>query len=171
MNTRLRAMFCDHLSILRGKYLPNSKIGTDSSRFCRSTFGVHYDKDLLDAPGAMMMQGLPDMELRWEEADIREGWERSTQVVLGDLYDDAAHPWACAQGGVETCNHRLGRTWITPKVGIELEAFALQADDTGRLRPYDTPGAVVYGTGMMSDPLRFNDRFGNARNSWDFRWI
>ena len=78
MNTRLRAMFCDHLSILRGKYLPNSKIGTDSSRFCRSTFGVHYDKDLLDAPGAMMMQGLPDMELRWNEGDIREGWERST---------------------------------------------------------------------------------------------
>ena len=65
------------------EYLPNSKIGTDSSRFCRSTFGVHYDKDLLDAPGAMMMQGLPDMELRWEESDIREGWERSTQVVLG----------------------------------------------------------------------------------------
>ena len=85
MNTRLRAMFCDHLSILRGKYLPNSKIGTDSSRFCRSTFGVHYDKDLLDAPGAMMMQGLPDMELRWNEGDIREGWERSThkQKVIG----------------------------------------------------------------------------------------
>ena len=64
----------------------------------------------------MMMQGLPDMELRWEEADIREGWERSTQVVLGDLYDDAGAPLGLLpKGGVETCNHRLGRTTITPK--------------------------------------------------------
>ena len=158
MNTRLRAMFCDHLSILRGKYLPNSKIGTDSSRFCRSTFGVHYDKDLLDAPGAMMMQGLPDMELRWEEADIREGWERSTQVVLGDLYDDAGAPLGlCPRGALKRAITAWGAHGLRPKVGIELEAFALQADDTGRLRPYDTPGAVVYGTGMMSDPLRFND--------------
>ena len=158
MNTRLRAMFCDHLSILRGKYLPNSKIGTDSSRFCRSTFGVHYDKDLLDAPGAMMMQGLPDMELHWEEADIREGWERSTQVVLGDLYDDAGAPLGlCPRGALKRAITAWGAHGLRPKVGIELEAFALQADDTGRLRPYDTPGAVVYGTGMMSDPMRFND--------------
>ena len=26
MNTRLRALFCDHLSIMRGKYLPGSRI-------------------------------------------------------------------------------------------------------------------------------------------------
>ena len=45
-----------------------------------------------------------------------------------------------------------------PKVGIELEAFALQADDNGRLVPYDAPGGVVYGTGPFADPLRFNDR-------------
>ncbi|HSG56044.1 MAG TPA: glutamine synthetase, partial [Paracoccaceae bacterium] len=66
MNDRLRAVFCDHLSIIRGKYLPGSKIGDHETRFCRSTFGVHYDKDLLPAPGAMMMEGLPDMELRWK---------------------------------------------------------------------------------------------------------
>ncbi len=35
----------------------------------------------------MMKQGLPDMELRWRAEDIRDGWERSTKVVLGDLYD------------------------------------------------------------------------------------
>ena len=74
MQDRLRAMFLDHLSILRGKYLPASKIGDGSTRFCRSTFGVHYDKDLLDAPGAMMMQGLPDMELTWRADEIRDGW-------------------------------------------------------------------------------------------------
>ena len=51
MKDRLRAMYCDHLSIMRGKHLPNSKIADGSTRFCLSTFGVHYDRDLLDAPG------------------------------------------------------------------------------------------------------------------------
>ena len=92
MKDRLRALWCDHLSILRGKYLPNHKIEDGSTRFCRSTFGVHYDKDLLDAPGAMMKEGLPDMELRWREADIRDSWESSTQIVIGDLYDQDGVP-------------------------------------------------------------------------------
>ena len=35
MTDRLRAMFCDHLSILRGKYLPASKMRKDESRFAR----------------------------------------------------------------------------------------------------------------------------------------
>ena len=54
MADRLRALYCDNLSIMRGKYLPHSKIGNDDTRFCVSTFAVHYDRDLmLDAPGAM----------------------------------------------------------------------------------------------------------------------
>ena len=159
MKTRLRAMFCDHLSIMRGKYLPNSKIGDDSTRFCRSVFGTHYDKDLLDAPGSMVKQGLPDMELKWLHDDIRDSWHASTKVVLGDLYDDEGNPlplcprWALKRAVADWLKHGL-----TPKVGIELEAFALQADDRGRLMPYDAPGGVVYGTGPFADPLRFNDR-------------
>ncbi|MEC7259204.1 MAG: glutamine synthetase, partial [Pseudomonadota bacterium] len=92
MKPRLRAMFCDHLSIMRGKYLPGSKIGDDGTRFCLSVFGTHYDRDLLDAPGARVKQGLPDMELIWRGDEIRPGWERSTQVVLGDLHDDTGAP-------------------------------------------------------------------------------
>ena len=109
MNTRLRALFCDHLSILRGKYLPASKIGSDSTRFCRSTFGVHYDKDLLDAPGAMMMQGLPDMELLWQEADIRDSWESNTKIVMGDLHDADGTPLGmCGRGALK----RAVRDWL-----------------------------------------------------------
>jgi glutamine synthetase len=54
-------------------------------------------------------------------------------------------------------------------VGIELEAFALQADEQGRLQPYDTPGAVVYGTGPFADPLRFNDRIWEVAEELGFR--
>ena len=50
MTNRLRALFCDHLSIMRGKYLPGSKATDGHPRFCQSTFGVHYDRDLLPSP-------------------------------------------------------------------------------------------------------------------------
>ncbi len=58
MTDRLRAMFCDHLSIMRGKYLPAHKMRDDESRFARPTFSVHYDKDLLlDAPPHQVQRG------------------------------------------------------------------------------------------------------------------
>ena len=159
MKDRLRALFCDHLSIMRGKYLPHGKIGDDATRFCRATFGVHYDRDLLNAPGAQVYEGLPDMELVWLHDDIRPGWEPHCRVVLGDLYDAAGAPLAlCPRGALKRAVAEWEALGLTPKVGIELEAFALQADDRGRLEPYDAPGGVVYGTGPFADPLRFNDR-------------
>ncbi|GHE87530.1 glutamine synthetase [Aliiroseovarius zhejiangensis] len=158
MKDRLRALWCDHLSILRGKYLPNHKIQDGNTRFCRSTFGVHYDKDLLDAPGAMMKQGLPDMELRWDEADIRDSWESATQIVIGDLYDqDGAPLELCGRQALKRAIAAWQARGLTPMIGIELECYALMANEIGRLVPYDAPGGVVYGTGPFSDPLRFTD--------------
>lgn len=158
MSNRLRAVFCDHLSIMRGKYLPASHIGDGETRFCRSTFGVHFDRDLLPAPGSMMMEGLPDMELRWAGDAIRDSWVDGTKVVVGDLYDTEGNPLAvCPRGAL----HRAVAAWeakgLTPKVGIELEAFAFQKNTAGELVPYDAPGSVVYGTGPTTDPLGFND--------------
>lgn len=159
MKDRLRALFCDHLSVMRGKYLPYHKIGDDSTRFCLSVFGTHYDRDLLDAPGSKMKAGLPDMELKWRHDDIREGWDTATRVVLGDLYDEDGVPLAlCPRGALRRAVSAWEAKGLTPKIGIELEAFALQADEQGRLQPYDAPGGVVYGTGPYADPLRFNDR-------------
>lgn len=158
MAHRLRAMFCDHLSIMRGKYLPASKIKDDETRFCRSTFGVHYDRDLLPAPGSMMMEGLPDMALHWRADDIRDGWEANTKVVLGDLYDDAGAPLGlCPRGALKRAVADWGTHGLTPKIGIELEAFAFIHDENGKLAPYNSLGAVVYGTGPFTDPRGFND--------------
>ena len=93
MTDRLRAMFCDHLSILRGKYLPASKMRDDDSRFARPTFSVHYDKDLLiEAPGTLCLEGIPDMALRWKGDEIRQGWEPANKVVLGDPYASDGTP-------------------------------------------------------------------------------
>ena len=90
MPDRLRAMFCDHLSLMRGKYLPASKMKSDSTRLARPTFAVHWDKDLiLDAPHTLCREGIPDMVLHWDGAEIRDGWEPATKVVTGDLFDSA----------------------------------------------------------------------------------
>lgn len=160
---RLRAMFCDHLSILRGKYLPASKMKDDESRFARPTFSVHYDKDLLiEAPGTMCLEGIPDMALRWKESDIRQGWEPNTRVVLGDLYGGDGTPVPmCPRGALKRAVAAWEKLGLTPKVGIELEAYAFVRDADGTIKPYDNPGGVVYGTGNFTDPRRFTDAIWN----------
>jgi len=54
-------------------------------------------------------------------------------------------------------------------VGLELEAFALVANEQGRLVPYDAPGGVVYGTGPFADPMRFNDAIWEKAHELGFR--
>ena len=159
MTDRLRAMFCDHLSIMRGKYLPAAKMKDDESRFARPTFSVHYDKDLLiEAPGTMCLEGIPDMALRWTADDIRMGWEPNTKVVLGDLYAGDGTPVPmCPRSALKRAVGDWQKHGLTPKVGIELEAYAFIRREDGSLAPYDTPGGVVYGTGNFTDPRRFTD--------------
>jgi glutamine synthetase len=160
---RLRAMFCDHLSIMRGKYLPASKMQDDESRFARPTFSVHYDKDLLiEAPGTMCLEGLPDMALRWKGAEIRQGWEPNTRVVTGDLYGgDGAPLPLCPRGALKRAVAAWEKHGLTPKVGIELEAYAFWRNEQGQIEPYDTPGGVVYGTGNFADPRGFTEAIWN----------
>ncbi len=169
MSDRLRAVFCDHLSLVRGKYLPATKIKSSETRFCQSTFGVHFDRDLLPSPGSKMMEGLPDMELRWLEEDIRDGWEERTKIVIGDLYETTGEPLGvCGRGALRRAVAAWEGEGLTPKVGIELEAFAFQHDEDGKLVPYDAPGAIVYGTGPVTDPLGFNDAIWEAADELGF---
>ncbi len=163
MSERLRAMFCDHLSIMRGKYLPASKMRDDESRFAQPTFSVHYDKDLLlEAPGTKCLEGIPDMTLRWQGDEIRSGWEPGTRVVLGDLYEADGTPLPmCPRGALKRAVAAWKRHGLTPKVGIELEAYAFVRNADGSIVPYDNAGGVVYGTGNFSDPRRFTDAIWN----------
>ena len=160
---RLRAMFCDHLSIMRGKYLPASKLRDDESRFARPTFSVHYDKDLLiEAPGTMCLEGIPDMALRWKADEIRQGWEPNTRVVTGDLYagDGSTIPM-CPRSALKRAVAAWEAIGLTPKVGIELEAYAFVRNPDDSIEPYDTPGGVVYGTGIFADPRDFTTAIWN----------
>ena len=170
MSDRLRAVFCDHLSLIRGKYLPASKITGGETRFCQSTFGVHFDRDLLPSPGSKMMEGLPDMELRWSGTDVRKGWEDHTKIVVGDLYETSGEPLGvCPRGALRRAVAAWEAEGLSPKVGIELEAFAFQHDENGKLVPYDAPGAIVYGTGPITDPAGFNDAIWDTAHASGFR--
>jgi glutamine synthetase len=154
---RLRVLFCDHLNIVRGKYVPwRNRDG--GARFCRGTFGVGYDKDLLPAPGSTVLEGLPDMEAVYEASDARPGWEANTRVVLCDLHDNRGQPLPqCGRGALKRAIAAWQGLGYEPMVGIELEAYAFQIEPDGSLKPYDTPSSHVYATGVFADPRGFTD--------------
>jgi len=171
MRDRLRPVWCDHLSILRGKYLPQEKIGPGATRFAQPCFAVHYDKDLIvDAPGTGCLQGLPDMSLSWDAQDIRPGWEPGVQMVTGDLHD--RHGALIPIAGRATLKAAIAG-WaahgLVPKVGIELEAYAFTRAADGSLVPYDVPGGHVYGGGPFNDPLGFTDAIWEVAEAAGFR--
>ena len=157
-NPRLRLLFCDHLNLARGKYLPASKMHDGASRFSQSTFALTYDKDLVPSPGSKMLEGLGDMQAIYKEADFRPGWEPNTQVVIGELFDsDGVQLPMCGRAALKRAIKAWTDMGLKPKLGLELEAFAFVRDADGKLKPYDTPGAYVYGTGPSADPKRFVD--------------
>ncbi len=170
MNDRLKPYFCDHLSIMRGKVLPASKIGSGYTRFAQPNYSVHYDKDLIvDAPGTKCLEGLPDMELHWHADDIRDGWQPNTKVVIGDLHEQGGAPFGLSGRGVLK---QAVADWqalgLNPRIGIELECYAFVRADDGRIVPYDTPGGVVYGSGPFNDPLGFTDAIWEASEKAGF---
>ncbi len=155
---RLRVLFCDHLNLARGKYLPRAGTGDGRVRFCQGVFAIGYDKSLLAAPGSRMTEGLPDMVAAYRAEDIREGWQPGTRVVVADLYESDGTPLPlCGRGLLKRSIRDWEEAGYRPQVGIELEAYAFQRNGEGRLLPYDTPGAYVYGTGPLADPRRFTD--------------
>ncbi|MED5532515.1 MAG: hypothetical protein VX411_00270, partial [Pseudomonadota bacterium] len=82
---RMRVLFCDHLNLPRGKYLPQAVAKSGSARFCISLFGLTHDRELTPVTGAMMLEGLPDLEAVFDPDDVRPSWEDGTGIVLADL--------------------------------------------------------------------------------------
>ncbi|MBS36201.1 MAG: glutamine synthetase [Thiotrichales bacterium] len=155
---RLRVLFCDHLSLARGKYLSGGKRAGGESRLCQGTYAVTYCKDLIPTPGGSLLDGLNDLVLRFDDAEARASWQADTDVVIADQFFDHGAPLdMCGRGLLKRTVSAWQQKGLTPKVGIELEAFAFELDEDGKLQPYDTPGAYVYGTGSMIDPLGFTD--------------
>lgn len=153
---RTRALFCDLLNLPRGKYIPTDVANQGLVGFARAVFGVTYDRDLLPVPGCGFHSGLPDMELKLD-SDRRVGWQVGTDIALGDIYADNAPFELCARSRLKQTISKWQGLGFKPKVGLETEAYIFQRDADGVWRPYDTPGAIVYGTGAQNDPRGLMD--------------
>ncbi|MEM6620414.1 MAG: glutamine synthetase family protein [Pseudomonadota bacterium] len=154
--TRTRAMFCDLLNLPRCKYVPPALAEGGSLGFARAVFGVTFDRDLIPVPGAGVFDGLPDMELHLDDTR-RVSWQTGTEIALGDLYADGEPYALCPRGALKRAIGAWKGRGLTPMVGLELEAYVFQQDDDGTWRPYDTPGAFVYGCGPANDPAGLMD--------------
>lgn len=151
MTTRTRALFCDLLNLPRGKYVPPDYAARGRIGFARGVFGTTFDRDLIPVPGAGVFDGIPDMDLVLDDAR-RPDWQVNTEIALGTLHADGAVFPLCARGRLQDTVAQWQGRGLTPKVGLEMEAYVFQRDSDGVWIPYDTPGAFVYGTGPQNDP-------------------
>ena len=167
---RLRVLFCDHLAIARGKYVPLRPGRGGAARFCRGTFGVTYEKELIPVPGAMVLEGLPDMEAVYRAEDVRPGWQPGTRIAIGDLKANDGTPLPmCGRTALKKAVADWQALGYTPMVGIELEAYVFQIGADGSLTPYETPSAHVYATGPFADPRGFTDTLWDKACAAGFR--
>jgi glutamine synthetase len=168
---RLRLLFCDHLNLARGKYLPGEKMLEDgATRMAQALFGVHFDRDLLPAPGSRMLEGAPDMMAVYQKADVRPGWQENTQVVVADLQQSDGSPVPmCGRSALKKAISDWQALGLSPKVGLELECYAFIRDADGTLKPYDTPHSYVYSTGPFADPRGFVDAIWNQAAKSGFK--
>ena len=148
---RYRVLWPDHLGLARGKYLP-ARAAAKGTSFCLGVYLQGYDKGIYEVETGVDPTGFPDLEAEFDIGDARPCWEPGTGVVIADLFFDH-RPFAAS------ARHTLRRAvadWealgYRPKIGIELEAYVLEADDAGGWRPSETPSAYVYGTGSLVDP-------------------
>jgi len=149
---RLRTLFTDHLGLPRTRYLPGTPHG-NRVRHCLTLFAQHYDNQMtVGAPGSGFLEGMPDCEAVYDLADLRPSWVEGEQLVVcdlhfgGDLLDIA--PRTVLRRAIE----RWESSGLDPYVGIELEAFPLEPNDSGGWRAVPSPGSMVYQTGPIADP-------------------
>jgi glutamine synthetase len=154
---RIRVLWPDHFGFARGKYVPMRR-AEHGARHCITTFALGYDRSMVPAPGAMMLEGMPDMQAVFALDALRPSWEDDrTAVVVADLhYQDEPLAMSPRQALVNAVADwdALG---FEPLVGIELEAYILQPDNNGGWEPWHTPGSFVYGTGRSVDPTGLLD--------------
>lgn len=163
---RTRALFCDLLNLPRGKYVPVDVASGGSIGFARAAYAVSFDRDLLPIPGCGVHDGLPDMELVLEQ-QRRKSWQSATELALGNLHVDNEPFGLCARSRLQQTVSQWQALGYRPMIGLETEAYVFQRDEDGIWRPYDTPGAFVYGTGPQNDPRGLVDEIWEAAHACD----
>ena len=154
--SRLRILFPDTYGMARGKYVPIAA-AHGSLTYSVTIFGVGYDRELIAAPGAAVLDGMGDVVATYDPAAARPGWEDATSVCLADL-SRGGEPLAISpRVALSDAVGDLAQLGYRADVGVELEAYVLQPRDGGGWEPWDTPHAHCYGTGPTVDPVGLVD--------------
>jgi glutamine synthetase len=148
---RLRVLWPDHLGLARGKYLP-WRIADRGASFCVGTYLLDYQRTILDVSIGLDPTGLPDVDAVYAMHDVRPSWEEGTGIIVADLEFHHEPYTVSARHALRTAIADWQELGYQPKIGIELEAYLFEPDGDGGWKPYDTPAAFVYGTGVMADP-------------------
>ena len=148
---RVRVLWPDHLGLARGKYVP-ARLAARAVNHCVGVFGQGFHRGITRAPGAGFEEGFPDLVATFSPEDVRPGWEEETSVVVADIEREGQPLAVSARHALRRAIDAWAALGYRPKVGIELEAFVLEPDGAGGWRPWNTPGAFVYGTGSSVDP-------------------
>jgi glutamine synthetase len=120
-------------------------------------FSLGFDREMYPFEGSMFWEGLPDCDAEIDPDRIRPGWEEGTAVTVPDLTRNGMPvPFAPRHLLVEAIEAWRSHG-LEPMIGLELEAFLFEPDDSGGWQPISTPGAYVYGTGPAVDPTGIID--------------
>ncbi len=147
---RLRLLWPDHLGLARGKYLPKERAERGTAH-CVTLFSLGFDREMYPWDGSMFWKGLPDCDAEFDPAHVRRGWEERTAVVIPRLTRQGSPVPFTPRNVLIDAIEAWRAHGMTPKVGLELEAYLFEPDGAGGWRPISTPGAFVYGTGMAVD--------------------
>jgi len=148
---RLRLLWPDHLGLARGKYLTPEK-ASEGTAHCIALFTLGFDREMIPHDGGFFWQGLPDCDARFNDADIRLGWQDGTAVVIPDIVRGGVPVPLAPRSVLVDAIAKWQAKGLQPMVGIELEAFLFEPNGDGGWQPVSTPGAYVYGTGPAVDP-------------------
>ena len=155
-HTRVRVLYSDMFGFARGKYIPMAA-ATGEAGFSIAIFGVGYDRALVPAPGAEVLEGLGDFRAAYDLDQVRDCWQEGTGVVIADLLQKGQPLAISPRHALVKSVADLEAAGFRARVGTELEAYVLQPDGKGGWEPWDTPGAHCYGTGPLADPAGLLD--------------
>ncbi len=163
-HARLRVLYPDMFGFARGKYIPMAS-ATGEVSFSVAIFGVGYDRALIPAPGAEVLEGLGDFRAIYDPEEARDCWQEGTGVVVADLFQKGEPLAISPRQALAKAVDDLAAAGFRARVGIELEAYVLQPDGKGGWEPWDTPGSHCYGTGPLVDPSGLLDDIMAAAES------
>ena len=158
---RIRILFPDTFGFARGKYVPVEQ-ATGKLNCSLTIFGIGYDKDLIPAPGAGVLEGMRDMQAVYDAKSATRSWQDRTGLLIADLLEGGKPLEIAPRTALRSAVASLAETGYSAQVGIELEAYVLERGTDDNWVPWDTPSAFCYGTGVTVDPIGLIDEIMDA---------